>query len=364
MSKRPTIADVREQIDALDIEMLALANHRIDLAKRIGEIKLQLDDAKPQFYRPEREAQVLRRLKAENQGAIKNDQIETLFRELMSICRGAESGLVVAVLGPEGTFTEQAAARHFGSTVHIQTCPSIDEVFRLVETGGADFCVVPIENSTEGGVTATNDRLVSTSLRICGESLMPIHQFFLAIDPDIRLDSVKRVYSHAQSIAQCRRWIETNLSQEVELVRCASNAEAARIAQHDPDSAAIAGELAAQRFNLAVIDQNIEDEPDNTTRFLVLSHDDAEASGDDKTTLLLSARNQPGALYDLLKPLQNNNVSMTRIESRPSHVRRWEYIFFVDIEGHRNDKKVAKALLELEREAGLYICMGSYPRAD
>ncbi len=350
----------RDRIDEIDEQILALMNRRIDVAQAIGAIKLSgksLLDASA-VYRPEREARVLRRLRKLNRGALDNAALEALFREIMSITRGSEAGLSAAILGPLGTYSESAARQHFGSSMDIVPYATIDEIFRAAETGQSDFAVAPVENSTEGGVSGTLDRLVTTSLNACGEINLRIHHNLLGVAEG--LDSVQRVIAHSQSLAQCKRWLDRNLP-GVELIPASSNADAAIQSQNDPSAAAIAGDSAAERYELNHLAANIEDEPGNTTRFLVFSNRPTPSSGDDKTSLLLSCRNRPGALFHLLKPLLDHRVDMTRIESRPSKTGLWEYIFFVDIIGHQEDAEIAEALKELKAEAGLYKNLGSYP---
>ena len=346
----------RDRIDEIDEQMLALMHRRIEAAQEIGAVKAGLDE--PAFYRPEREARVLKRLRKLNRGRLDNAALEALFREVMSITRGSEAGLSVAILGPLGTYTESAARQHFGSSIAVVPFAAIDEIFRAAETGQTDFAVAPVENSTEGGVSGTLDRLVTTSLIICGEINLPIHHNLLGVGE--RLDSIERVIAHSQSLAQCRRWLDRNLPR-VQLIAAGSNADAAIQAKDDPAAAAIAGDSAAERYELSHLAANIEDEPGNATRFLVFSNRPTPPSGDDKTSLLLSCRNRPGALFHLLKPLLEHEVDMTRIESRPSKAGLWEYIFFVDIIGHQEDATIAAALKELRAEAGLYKNLGSYP---
>jgi len=355
------LADQRARIDAIDAEILALMNRRLDAAQRIGALKAA--HAAPAFYRPEREARVLRRLRELNAGPLDDAALEALFREIMSISRGSEAGLSVAVLGPLGTYSEAAARQHFGTSETVKILPfsTIDEIFRAAETGQADFAVAPVENSTEGGVSATLNRLVTTSLLICGEINLRIHHNLLAVGGE--LNAVERVIAHAQSLAQCRRWLQRNLP-GVPQTPVASNAEAAIQAQADASAAAIAGDSAAERYGLKRLAANIEDEPGNATRFLLFSNRPTPPSGDDKTSLLLSCRNRPGALFHLLKPLMENDVDMTRIESRPSRTGLWEYVFFVDIIGHLADPVIAPTLKALRAEAGLYKNLGSYPASS
>jgi chorismate mutase/prephenate dehydratase len=314
------------------------------------------------FYRPEREAQVLRRARARNSGPLRDEEILRLFREIMSACLAQQEPLKVAFLGPEGTFTQTAVLNHFGHSVRALPLSSIDEVFHEVEAGSADFGVVPIENSTEGTVNHTLDRFLSSPLKICGEVELRIHQFLMGRMTS--LERIARVCSHQQSLAQCRSWLQDHLP-EVERISVASNAEAARRARDEDGTAAIAGQTAAEVYNLEVLATDIEDRPDNTTRFLVLGRKLFAPSGEDRTTLLVSVSHgqAPGALFRLLEPLARHRVSMTRIESRPSRRRKWDYVFFIDLEGHCADKPVAQALAALKRRASLFRILGSYPRA-
>lgn len=351
----------RDRIDEIDGDILRLMNQRIAAAQSIAEVKNQLDQ--PAIYRPEREAQVLRRLQELNQteashGLLSESSVEALFREIMSVTRGSEAGLSVAVLGPRGTFTEAAARQHFGSTIEIVDFPTIDEIFKATEAGNTNFSVVPVENSTEGGVTGTLDRLTNTSLSICGEINLKIHHNLLS-----RVDSVselKKIYAHTQALGQCKRWIDKNCP-DVERIPVNSNAEAARRVMTESNTAAIAGEVAAKEYSLNMLSSGIEDEPGNTTRFLVLSDRDTPASGVDKTSLLLSCKSKPGALLHLLQPLLQEQVDMTKIESRPSRAGLWEYVFFVDIIGHKDEEHIARALGLLQSEASLFKNLGSYP---
>ncbi len=370
MSLEKKLKAIRDQIDTIDSGWLRLINERIALAKQVGEIKKAQNDSRQGgedgktavvIYRPEREAQVIRRLIEENQGDISDDQINILCREIMSICRGAEALMRVAVLGPEGTFTEMAALQQFGSSVDIDQKARIDQVFSAVELGDANYGVVPVENSTEGIVSATADLLVSTSLYIAGEIYLPIHQALLGVNAEY--SEIKKIYSHAQSLSQCRLWLLEHLP-GVEVEAVSSNAEAARLASECSDCAAIAGENAAIQYGLNVLASHIEDYKNNTTRFLVLSREEVAPSGHDKTSLLMSCKNEPGSLFKLLKPMHDHGISMLKIESRPSKIKRWEYLFFVDIEGHLQDPKIERALAEVETAAGYFRVLGAYPCAD
>ncbi len=356
-----SIASIRDKIDRIDSQLLEMLNERVELAKDIGALKVQEAGEQAVIYRPEREAQVLRRLKSENVGHVSDEQIDVLFREVMSISRGAEAQLSVAVLGPEGTFSEIAGKKQFGSAVNIVGFSRIDEVFDAVGHGTVNYGVVPVENSTEGGISATADCLVDSSCQISGEVLLPIHQYLLSNADSI--ESVSTVFSHAQSLAQCRNWLFKQMP-NAEIVSVASNAAAAQTAAQTPGSAAIASEVAAVKYNLDILARNIEDEPDNTTRFLVIAKEGCLSSGYDKTSLLISCANKPGGLFSLLKPLNEFGISMLRIESRPAKSKRWDYLFFIDIEGHQTQSNVAKALASLKEEADLFKLLGSYPRAD
>ena len=344
----------RDGIDAIDAEILKLVNQRAEHAKAIGALK------NGAVYRPEREAQILRRIKERNPGPLSDETAARLFREIMSACLALEKPLSVAFLGPQGTFTQAAAIKHFGHAAQTRPCASIDDVFRIVEAGSADYGVVPVENSTGGAVGTTLDLLLLTPLKVCGEVDLRVHQFLLRKAG--AAGKAEKVYSHAQSLAQCHEWLNQNLP-DAERVAVVSNAEAARLAAEDGTSAAIAGEMAAEYFGLEKTAENIEDKPDNTTRFLVIGTHDAAPSGRDKTSLALSAKNRPGAVYDLLSPLAAHEVSMTKLESRPSRAGLWEYVFFMDIEGHRQDEKVAKAIVELQEKTSFLKILGSYPVA-
>ncbi len=349
------IKHLRARIDAIDLEILKLVSERASTAHAIGKLK---DDGT--VYRPEREAQVLRRLAQNNPGPLPDRMVMHLFTEVISACRALEDAFSVASLGPRGTFSEEAVVKHFGAQSPVVLCNSIDEVFRSVESGNVGYGMVPLENSTEGAVGRTLDLLLSSPLKICGEVLLPVHQNLLSKGENI--SAVKRIYSHSQSLAQCNRWLVQNCP-HAERVPVASNAEAAKRAQEDAGSAAIAGRSAAGHYGLVVLAGNIEDEPNNTTRFVVISRQDAPPSGNDKTSLVMSTRNVSGAMHQMLAPLAKNHVSMTRLESRPSRAGLWEYVFFLDMEGHQNDENVARALDEMRDLAAFLKVLGSYPVA-
>lgn len=345
---------LRNEIDRLDAEILERLSERARNAQRIGEVK------QGNLYRPDREAQVLRRLGGENPGPLPDLAVQRIFREIMSACLALEQPLRVVYLGPAGTFSESAARKHFGAAPMFMPQPTIEEAFRMVEAGNADYCVVPVENSTEGVVGGTLDMLLASRLKVCGEVALRIHQHLMSSSDGV--EGLKRVYSHSQSLAQCHEWLNRNLA-GVERVAVTSNAEAARLAAAEAGSAAIAGEAAAELYGLKVLGSNIEDDPRNTTRFLVLGQHDAGVSGRDKTSLVCSAPNRPGAVHELLEPLAENGVSMTKLQSRPARNGMWEYIFYIDIEGHQADAEVGAALTELNRRAAFVKVLGSYPVA-
>lgn len=359
MSSEEKLQAIRERIDALDEQLQKLINERASLAQEVAQVKLAAgEDAV--FYRPEREAQILRRVKERNPGPLPAEEMARLFREVMSACLALERPTTVAFLGPEGTFSHEAVLKHFGHSVQPQPLAAFDEVFREVEAGSADYAVVPVENSSEGAVNYTLDLMLNTPLTICGEVALRIHDHLMGKVE--ALSDVRVVYSHAQSLAQCREWLDAHLP-SVERVAVSSNAEAARLAAQESGAVAVAGKSAAELYGLPLLASNIEDDPNNTTRFLILGRDPVPPSGEDKTALLLSTRNKPGALYQLLEPLAKNGISMTRIESRPSRQEAWEYVFFLDVLGHQSDPALSKALAALEKEAALFKVLGSFPRA-
>ena len=358
---RADLEAVRARIDAVDEEIHRFISERARLAQQVGISKAAGGRA-VDFYRPEREAQVLRLARARNAGPLRDEEVLRLFREIMSACLAQQEPLKVAFLGPEGTFTQTAVLNHFGHSVRALPLLSIDEVFHEVEAGNADFGVVPIENSTEGTVNHTLDRFLTSPLKICGEVELRIRQHLMGTMGS--LARIARVCSHPQSLAQCREWLDEHLP-GIEQVPVSSNAEGARRARDEDGSAAIAGDTAAEVYGLKILAMQIEDRADNTTRFLVLGRKLFSPSGEDRTTLLVSVghTDAPGALYRLLEPLAKHRVSLTRIESRPSRRRKWDYVFFMDLEGHAEDRHVAKALAALKLRASLFRILGSYPRA-
>lgn len=361
MSAEDELKKLREQIDGIDDRIRALVIERAGCAQRVAEVKRAADGEKTVFYRPEREAQVLRRMRDAENAPLSGEAMAQVFREIMSACLALEQALRVAYLGPEGTFTQQAALKHFGHGVQAEPFASIDDVFREVEAGAVQYGVVPVENSTEGMITHTLDSFLRSGLRICGEVELRIHHHLLLSENNKR-ENITRVYSHQQSLAQCRQWLDTHLP-NVERVAVSSNAEAARRIRGEWHAAAIAGTTAAELYGLVRAVENIEDNPDNTTRFIVIGREKPGPSGDDKTSILVSTRDRPGALLKLLAPLHGAGISMTRLETRPSKTSKWSYVFFIDFVGHRDDPCVQKALAAVEAEAQELRILGSYPRA-
>lgn len=358
MADEKELDQLRERIDRLDRQIQELINERVTVAKSIAGVKSRSGSVA--YYRPEREAQILRRIIDRNTGPVSDAEMARLFREIMSVTLAAEAPIRVAFLGPNGTYTHGAAMKHFGHSVETLAQTTIDEVFRAVERGEAQYGVVPVENSTEGVVTHTLDSFMESPLKICGEIQLRIRHQLLGNAGD--LTQVKKVLGHGQSLAQCRRWLMQNLPQ-VETESVPSNAEAAQRAAGNTELAAIASSAAGEIYRVRVLAADIEDHPGNVTRFLVIGDQHTRPSGNDKTSLVVSSRNRPGALFRLLSPIAENGVSMTRIESRPSRQGLWEYVFYIDIEGHADDDKVQTALDQLEDEAALMKRLGSYPRA-
>ncbi|MCK5356256.1 MAG: prephenate dehydratase [Methyloprofundus sp.] len=353
------LAELRNQIDAIDQQILQLINRRASLAEEVAKTKIAAGEESC-FYRPDREALVLRRIKALNPGPLSDDTAARFFRELMSACLALEKPLQVAFLGPAGTFTQQATFKHFGHAVATEPVATIEDIFTVVEEGRCQFGVVPIENSTEGVITHTLDRFVLSPLQICGEVEIRIEHNLMANVAE--LAEITEVFSHRQSLAQCRKW----LAKKLPGVRCtevSSNAEAARIASSRQGVAAIAGEIAADIYNVAILERGIEDETDNTTRFVIVGHLVSTSTAKDKTSLLISTKNHAGALYGILEPFAKYGISMSKIESRPSRQGLWDYLFFIDINGHQTDQNIAMALNELQSNVNMIKILGSYPKA-
>jgi chorismate mutase/prephenate dehydratase len=354
------LAKLRAGIDEVDDRVLALLNERARLAQAVGHLKLANGEEGGPIYRPEREAQVVRRLQAANTGPLPGESVERLFKEIMSACRALEKPLTVAYLGPVGTFSEAAAVKQFGRSTQGLAVASIDEVFKAVELDQAEYGVVPAENTTEGAIGRTLDLLLATPLTICGEVMLRVRQNLLRKSGG--LDGIRVVYSHAQSLGQCQGWLTANLP-GVERVAVASNAEAARLASEDPAAVAIAGERAAGQYGLAIVAPGIEDAAGNTTRFLVLGKAAAAPSGKDKTSLAVYVHNRPGSLLEMIEPFARLGVGLCKLESRPAKSGGWEYVFFIDLEGHRQDARVGEAIQEAAGHALSLKVLGSYPAA-
>ena len=355
-----SLADARSRIDAIDRAIQELIAERAGWARQVGKAKGPLKAA-VEYYRPEREAQVLRMVIDRNEGPLADEVLVRVFREIMSACLAQQEPLKVGYLGPEGTFSEQAVRKHFGHSAHGLPLASIEEVFQEVESGNADFGVVPVENSGQGTIQITLDMFLTSSAKICGEVELRVRQFLLSRSG--HLEDIERIYSHPQSFAQTKGWLRQHLP-KAEKIAVSSNAEAARRARNADDAAAIAGESAGHVYGLKkVIMSPIEDRDDNTTRFLVLGRQFFPTSGHDRTSVLVFIKDQPGALFNVLSPFARHGISMNRIESRPSHQAKWEYAFFIDLAGHIDDEPMKLALKELEKHAAQIKVLGSYPVA-
>ncbi|MDJ0879743.1 MAG: prephenate dehydratase [Halieaceae bacterium] len=364
------LQQVRDEIDSIDREIQGLINRRARCAQEVADIKMadaQIAREKGEpgqdavFYRPEREAQVLNRIKERNDGPLNEDRVAFIFREIMSACLALERPLQVAYLGPEGTFTQAATIKHFGHAVVSIPQGTIDSVFNQVEAEDCNYGVVPVENSTEGMVSHTLDNFMDSTLKICGEVEMHIHHHLLA-GSHTSFGDIQRVCAHQQALAQCRGWLEHYLP-GIELQAVSSNGEAARLAAVQTGTVAIAGDMAADQYGLEKLHQNIEDSAHNTTRFLVIGRDEIPPSGADKTSIIVSSRNKPGALFELLEPFRDAGVSLTRIDTRPSKTEKWAYVFFIEFEGHLQDSQIAEIMSGLEEHSILLKPLGSYPKA-
>ena len=352
---------LREQIDTLDQRIIKLISERAACAQQVAHVKMETDGDDAVFYRPEREAQVLRAVMESNQGPLSDEEIARLFREIMSACLALERPTSVAYLGPEGTFTQQAGLKHFGHSSLAKPVATIDQVFREVEAGAVNYGVVPVENSTEGVVSHTLDRFMNSSVKIVGEVELRIHHN-LMIGSNTDPARITRIYSHSQTLGQCRVWLDEHYP-HAERVALSSNAEAAKRVKSEWNSAAIAGDIAADLYELSILAQKIEDRPDNSTRFLVVGTEDTQPSGNDKTSIMLRMKNKPGALHELLAPFRDHGVDLTRLETRPSKSENWTYVFFLDFREHAENPKV-KTVFAMLREMSLDLkVLGSYPVA-
>lgn len=362
MSEKPTLDEIRQRIDSLDQQIQQLISARARCAQQVAEVKKAEDPNATIFYRPEREAQVLQKVMARNEGPLDPEEMARLFREIMSACLALEHPMRIAFLGPAGTFTQTAALKHFGHSVETVPIATIDEVFREVEAGAVNYGVVPVENSTEGVVTHTADSFITSTVKIIGEVQLRIHHHLL-VSEGTQAEAISRIYSHQQSLAQCRKWLDAHYP-KAERVAVSSNADAARRIKGEWHSAAIAGETAAELYGLRKLNACIEDNPKNTTRFLIIGNESVPRSGDDKTSIIVSMqKNQSGALYGILEPFKSRGINLTRIESRPSQTDAWSYVFFIDFEGHVDDAPVQAALAELDGRVRELKLLGSYPKA-
>lgn len=360
--KAPDLAAIRSRINEIDERLQELINERARYAQKVGVAKGKLAQA-VDYYRPEREAEVLRNVKERNSGPLRDEEMLRLFREIMSACLAQQEPLKVGFLGPEGTFTQTAVYKHFGHSVRALPFHTIDEVFQEVESGVADFGVIPIENSTEGSVNNTLDMFLTSPLKISGEVELLIEQHLLGSMAG--LENIQRICAHEQSFAQCRGWIREYLPQ-AELIGMSSNAAGARRARDEAGTAAIGPAVAADVYDLKILVDGIQDRRDNSTRFLVVGRQLLAPSGSDKTTLLVSTSDTAGGagvLHTLLQPLAEHGVNMTFIESRPSRRQNWDYVFFMDIEGHASEPPVSDALASLEKVSSLFRVLGAYPKA-
>ncbi len=356
------LAGLRQRIDELDEEILIRLNERANCALEVAEAKKkESSDGDPIYYRPERESQVLRRIAELNEGPLSNDKVSQVYRQIMSACLALEEPLKVAYLGPEGTFTQLATLKQFGNSVIGLPMMTVDDVFRDVATENCHYGVIPVENSTEGVISHTLDNFLRSTLKICGEVELRVHHY-LMIAEDADEENIARIYSHQQTLGQCRRWLDGHYP-NIPKIPATSNAEAARKVLEEKDAAAIAGEIAAEIYGLKILSKKIEDQSDNTTRFIVIGREDVGVSGRDKTSIMVSTHNQPGALYKLLEPFHRHGVSLTSIETRPSKTGMWSYVFFIDFEGHRDDKNIKTVLGEIDRDSLEVKLLGSYPRA-
>lgn len=359
-NKSVSLDDLRVRIDTIDEEILQKLNDRARCALDVAEVKLRDSGGEaPVFYRPEREAQVLRRMTSLNPGPLSGEKISQVYRQIMSACLALEEPLKVAYLGPEGTFTQMATLKQFGDSVLGEPLVTVDDVFREVTSENCHYGVVPVENSTEGVINHTLDNFIHSNLKVCGEVEIRVHHHLMVADED---KPIERIVAHQQTLGQCRRWLNGHYP-DVPRISATSNAEAARQASKDPGTAAIAGEIAAGIYGLNILSRQIEDESDNTTRFIVVGREDIGPSGNDKTSIVVSTHNQPGALYKLLEPFHRHGVSLTSIETRPSRTGMWSYVFFIDFEGHRDDDLIQTVLGEIDHDALEVKMLGSYPRA-
>jgi chorismate mutase/prephenate dehydratase len=358
MAPEGRIKSLRQKIDSLDEHILTLLNERAKLALEVGRVKSgsQMDP-----YNPQREGEILNRLESQNPGPFPSRAISPVFREIISACRSLEGELTVAYLGPPATYTHLACIERFGSSMSALPKETIPEIFDDVEKGKANFGVVPVENTTEGVVNRTLDMFIDSEVKICGEILVRISHDLLALDG--KPEDIAKIYSHPQALAQCRRYLSKNFA-KVELAETVSTARAAQMAAVDPKAAAVASSLAAALYGLKVVESRIEDYPHNYTRFLVLGRQVCGRTGKDKTSLLFSIPDSPGSLYQVLRPFSEKSINLTKIESRPIKDQPWEYVFFVDFDGHNTDPHIQEAMAELKKNVLFLKFLGSYPRSS
>ena len=359
LESEEALAKLRDKIDGLDIQIQELISQRVAVAHEVAKVKLDAG-GDVSFYRPEREAQVLRRVKERNQGPLTDDEMARMMREIMSVSLAAEKPMTIAYLGPAGTYTQSAAAKSFGHAARTMDVKTIADVFRVVEESRAHFGVVPVENSSEGMISVTLDCFLNSNLKVCGEVNLPIsHQLLSRAEG---LSKIKKVAAHSQALGQCRSWLDRYLP-DIETKPMLSNAEAAILATKDETVAAIASDMAGQLYDLKAIASGIEDEKDNTTRFLIIGQQNYAPSGDDKTSIVISAPNKAGSLFSLIQPFSKHGIDMTRIESRPSRKNNWDYVFFIDMIGHQEEPRLKTAIDQVKQEAAYFKLLGSYPRA-
>lgn len=351
------IPEHRKLIDRLDAHIVRLLNERTKHVLAIGEIKLKAGE---EIYAPHRERAVLHRVCRLNEGPMSNESLRAIYREIMSTALSLEKLLTIAYLGPEATFTHQAAIRKFGSSLRYSAQKTIADVFAEVSKNRADYGVVPVENSTEGVVTHTLDMFMDSDLKIVAQIILPVQQCLLS---NSRRSQIRKLFAHPQSLAQCRAWIQNSMP-HVEIIETSSNARSAELAAREKNSAAIAGILAAEKYGLDVLEQDIQDNAANATRFLVLGRQCSQPTGNDRTSLMVSIMDKVGALHHALAAFRRNRINLTKIESRPSKRKAWEYFFFIDCDGHLQDRRVAKAIALLDQECSFVKVLGSYPNTE
>lgn len=358
MTEQQQLTQIRNQIDSIDKQIQDLIGKRAGCAQKVADIKTQGGNVNAVFYRPEREAQVLRAVKARNTSLLPDEEMAKLFREIMSTCLALEQPVSVAFLGPEGSYSHASMVKQFGSSAHPYAVSTIEEVFAVVEKGEANYGIVPIENSSEGVVKQSQNELIRSSLKVSGEVDMEIHHCLLSKSADV--EKVQKVVAHPQALGQCEEWLKNNMPW-AQLEAVDSNALAAKMAQEDPSLGAIASEQAGQLYQLIVLEKHIEDAKDNTTKFWVVGREETQPSGEDKTALIISIHNKSGALLDILSSFSQRDINMTRIISRPSTDKKWDYLFFIDIKGHKDDAVIKEALAEVQSKAAFYKLLGSFP---